>query len=210
MTSSPPTPKAWKVAGTYFEACNCQAVCPCRSVDGGPGGLSTYGTCQFVLSWQVREGFADDLDLSGLSTVMAGWYSDDGPPSEWQVCLYIDEHANNSQFDALAAIFLGRAGGGTFANFARAIAVVHDVRHAWIELSHERRRWGIKADTFLQVSATRPFSDDGAVSCGIPGHEHPGTEVVSDLLRVNDGPLQWDLRERCGFTTEFTYAADTA
>jgi len=43
----------WEVAGSYFEACNCDVICPCRSVGGRPGGRSTHGVCQFVLSWQV-------------------------------------------------------------------------------------------------------------------------------------------------------------
>ena len=45
------------------------------------------------------------------------------------------------------------------------------------------------------------------VSCGIPGDDHPGQEVVSDQLRVDDNPLQWDLTARCGFATDFAYAS---
>ena len=39
----------WEVAGSYFEACNCDAVCPCRRVDGRVGGRSTHGVCQLAL-----------------------------------------------------------------------------------------------------------------------------------------------------------------
>ena len=28
----------WRVRGSYFEGCNCEAICPCRSVGGRPGG----------------------------------------------------------------------------------------------------------------------------------------------------------------------------
>lgn len=48
----------------------------------------------------------------------------------------------------------------------------------------------------------------GPVSCGIPGHDHPGREVTADILRVSDGPLQWEVHGRCGFATDFAYAAD--
>jgi hypothetical protein len=30
----------WQVAGSYFEACNCEAICPCRSIGGRPGGTT--------------------------------------------------------------------------------------------------------------------------------------------------------------------------
>ena len=51
-------PLIWRVAGTYFEACNCEAVCPCRREGGRMGGRSTYGRCDFALSWRVTEGQA--------------------------------------------------------------------------------------------------------------------------------------------------------
>ena len=98
----------WEVAGSYFEACNCDAVCPCRRVDGRAGGRSTHGVCQFALSWQISRGAAGALSLDGLAVVMAGWYDDDEHGSPWRVILYVDESANREQHDALAAIFLGQ------------------------------------------------------------------------------------------------------
>src|SRR3954471_4722173 len=161
---SSPTPDArqcpavieveWDVSGTYFEACNCDAICPCRVVGDKPGGRSTYGICQFALSWQIRTGVADLVCLDDLAVVMAGWYDDDAPGSPWSVTLYVDDRGDAGQQDALAAIFLGRAGGGTLHNFAAAIATVHAVRPATIELSHAPRRWSMRASTYLTVTAT--------------------------------------------------------
>src|SRR5438552_182520 len=129
-------PSRWRVAGSYFEACNCSAICPCRVVGSRPGGRSTYGVCEFALSWQVDSGHGDDIPLDGLAVVMAGWYDDDEPGSPWNVRLYLDERADGSQFDALTAIFLGRAGGSTLSNFAAALGTVHAVRREHIVLSH--------------------------------------------------------------------------
>jgi len=67
MDSSPlGTPTDWRVRGSYFEACNCEAICPCRSVGGRPGGPSSFGECFGGLSWHVLDGHADGLDLSDL------------------------------------------------------------------------------------------------------------------------------------------------
>jgi len=103
---------SWRVRGSYFEACNCEAICPCRSVGSRPGGPSTFGECYGALSWHVKDGHADGVDISDLRAVMSLRYFDRVPPSTpWEVALYIDEDADDSQRAALADIFLGRAGG---------------------------------------------------------------------------------------------------
>lgn len=201
------SPARWDISGSYFEACNCHAVCPCRELGGRPGSRPTYDVCQFALSWHILNGYADDLPLDGRSTVMAGWYTDTAKQeTPWSVVLYVDNGATDPQFDALAAIFLGRAGGGTFANYAQAIGEVHHVRRADISLDHTPRRWRIRADTYVVVSASTPVDVTESVACGIPGLDHPGQEVVADELIVDDAPLGWNLRERCGFATDFHYS----
>ena len=49
---------AWRVAGTYLESCNCDAICPCRRIGGVPGGRSTHGICLGALSWRIEDGWA--------------------------------------------------------------------------------------------------------------------------------------------------------
>ena len=89
-------PRSWAVTGPYFEACNCEAICPCRTIGSRKGGLSTYGVCDFVLGWTIAEGQADGVDLAGLNVVMAGSYSDSEHGSPWRVVLYIDERATHA------------------------------------------------------------------------------------------------------------------
>ena len=66
-TLRPVPVSTWHVSGSYFEACNCDAICPCRTVGTRPGGRSTHGLCQFALSWHVLDGHADDVSLDGSS-----------------------------------------------------------------------------------------------------------------------------------------------
>jgi hypothetical protein len=172
-----------------------------------PGSRSTHGICQFALSWHVQRGHANDVGLEDLAVVMAGWYDDDAPNSPWSVSLFVDDRADAAQSAALVDIFLGRAGGGTLEHFAAAIGTVHQVRSARITLTHEPRRWSFRADHYVSVSATRPVDAPGPVACGIPGLDRPGQEVISDELRVDDEPLQWELYERCGFATDFDHAS---
>jgi len=198
----------WRAAGTYFEVCNCDAICPCRMRDGAPGGASTHGDCRFALSWFVEDGHLGDVQLTGMSVVMVGWYDDAEPHSPWRVALYVDEDADEAQFAAVSAIFLGRAGGTPWRNFANAIDEVHHVRRARIELSHQRGRWGIRVDHYVSVSATHPVETEEVVSCGIPGHDQVGEEVVADRYAVDDDPLAWNFTGRCGYASSFDYRSD--
>ena len=195
---------SWDVSGSYYEACNCEAVCPCRRHGDRPGGRSTYKTCDFVLSWMIEKGHVEGRDLSGLSTVMVGSYSDDEPGSPWRVALFVDETADEVRQGDLANLFLGRFGGDTHRLYGRAIRDVSMVRPAAIRLVHEPRRWRIGISTFVEVQSTVEASTQGPVTCGISDHL-PGAELISDVLVVAAPPFKWNLRERCAFESSFIY-----
>ena len=193
----------WKISGSYYEACNCQAVCPCRRQNGAPGGRSNYGVCQFLLSWIIIDGEADLTSLSGLSVAIAGFYNDDEPGEPWSVKLFIDERATEAQFRSISDIFLGRAGGDM--QFNQAITVVFEIKRAVISLVHGADHKEIVIAGVGGSRALHPAPFEGTVTCGIPGHHQPGTEYVSSL-HIADGPLQWSYAERCGFASNFAFS----
>jgi hypothetical protein len=205
-------PKEWRVRGSYFEACNCDAICPCRSVHGRPGGASSYGECFGAVSWYVEDGYADGIELSHLQTVLSIRYFDNVAPSTpWEVVLYVDAHASDDQRDAVAAIFLGRAGGRVAELYGPAIGEVHGVRPATISLEHCAPRKRIDVIGYLTVCAEGEASHPGDVQCGIPGFDHPGTELHGDLLLSTDPALRWAVRGRrnAAFATDFDYSSQT-
>ena len=204
---------SWWVQGSYFEACNCDAICPCRRVGNRDGGRSTQGHCDFALSWRIERGAADSVSLDELDVVLAGRYFDDETLAngrrlgEWEVVLYVDRRASRPQFDALTAIFLGRAGGSTFQNFAAAIGQVHAVRSATIRLEHARRHQRIEVPERIEVRVREPVDSDESITCAIPGHDTQGEEWVADRLRVDDNALQWDVEGKCSFASTFAYTS---
>ena len=108
---------SWRISGSYFESCNCDAICPCRKIDGAPGGRSTHGECLGVLSWLIEEGEADGVGLDGLPVAMATRYSDDEEGSPWSWILYVDANATEEQREAIEAIYSGRLGGDAEKHF---------------------------------------------------------------------------------------------
>jgi len=202
---------AWRVRGSYFEACNCDAICPCRSVGGRPGGPSSFGECFGALSWYVREGYSGRCDLSDLRAVLSIRYYDRVQPSTpWEVVFYAEQRADNGQLKAMADIFLGRAGGSVAQLYGPAIGEVHAVRRARITLEHTTPRKRIDVLGYLTVEAEGEASGLGEVRCGIPGFDHPGTELHGDLLQSTDPALRWEVRGRrhAAFATDFDYSSD--
>src|SRR6185437_3409210 len=85
---------SYRVRGAYFESCNCEAICPCRMIDGVPGGRSTYGICFGVLSWLIAEGRVGEVDVGGLAAVLVCRYDDDEPGSPWTIVLHVDRNGS--------------------------------------------------------------------------------------------------------------------
>jgi hypothetical protein len=199
---------SWRIRGTYFESCNCEAICPCRRIDGTPGGRSTHGVCLGVLSWLIEHGDADGADLSGLPVAMAIRYSDDEPGSPWTWMLYLDAGASSEQRDALEAIFTGKLGGDALSHFPWAWkeSELVAVRPVEIDVDHTRRRQWLRIRDHVSVRIRDRHTDQSTVTCVIPGHDRDGEELVADELVVEDGPLGFSYRGVCGYGATFDYA----
>ena len=198
----------WRIRGTYFESCNCDAICPCRRVDSVAGGRSTHGVCLGVLSWLIEEGAADGVDLSGRPVALALRYSDDEPGSPWTWTLYLDTRASTQQRDALEAIFTGRSGGDAERHFPWVWkpSELLAVRPVEIEVDHTRRRQWLRIRDHVSVRIRDRYPGDETVTCVIPGHDRAGEELITDQLSVEDGALAFSYRGVCGYGSTFAYA----
>jgi len=197
------------MSGTYLEACNCEAICPCRRVGGVAGGRSTFGVCAGALSWLVTEGRAGDVDLSGLAAVLALRYDDDAPGSPWLFRLYVDERGDERQREALAAILTGKLGGTPERQFPW-VWKDSDLL-GWgpapIEIDHTPARGWFRVRDAISVRVRDLIPDQAPVTCVIPGHDRSGSEVVCEMLRVEDEPLCFEMTARCGYESTFAYSS---
>lgn len=208
MSDSMLSREPWQISGSYLEACNCEVICPCRTVNGMRGGRSTYGVCAGALSWGIEQGHAGAVDVSGLAVGLVFQYSDDEPGSPWTYVLYLDSEAEAEQRDALEDIFLGRGGGTALEQFpwARKAATLVAVRPARIEFDHSAQRGWFRLHRFATMRIAGPVNDDAVVTCIIPGYDQPGTEVIVDELVAHDGDLSFEFSGRCGYSSRFDYS----
>jgi hypothetical protein len=159
----------------------------------------------------IRDGYFGSQDLKGLRVALAGYFDKNETAKEggtchpWHVILYVDERATPEQSSALTEIFLGRAGGTPFENYANAIGEVYAIKPARIELDHTPGKERLRVGESIWVATARAFPTAESMTCGIPGHDRPGMEVVATLMRVEDEPFHWAFSGRCGFSTDFEF-----
>ena len=99
----------WTISGDYFEACNCDSVCPCPT--SGLAARPTQGHCDAGLVFHVERGSHGTIQLDGLS--FAVLLHTPGPmiAGNWTVGVIVDERATVEQREALGAIGSGQGGG---------------------------------------------------------------------------------------------------
>ena len=99
---------SWHIVGDWFDNCSCAVPCPCTFAQAPDNGF-----CESVLFWHVREGHYGDVKLDNLSFVRVGRWEGDlwARKAAGVAGLYIDDHADDRQMEALPAIIGGRAGG---------------------------------------------------------------------------------------------------
>ncbi|MCF2533153.1 DUF1326 domain-containing protein [Yinghuangia soli] len=99
----------WHVVGDWFDTCKCAIPCPCTFAQP-----PTYGDCEGVLVWHIREGSYGDVRLDGLNVLMLGSFTGNvwtGEHTDPYAAVFLDERADEQQRAALGAIFGGEAGG---------------------------------------------------------------------------------------------------
>jgi hypothetical protein len=191
---------AYRVRGSYFESCNCEAICPCRKIGSTLGGRSTYGECYGVLSWAIESGSVDGIEVGGLSVALVYRYDDDEPDSPWSLVLHVDEEADRKQAAALKWLFLDGLHQLPWIRKARHLIGVRDSR---IEIDGT----AVAIGAAVAVRASQRFETDLPVACGVPGYDRKGYEMIADELRVADDPFLWELRGNCAFASDFDYAS---
>jgi len=197
-------PTSWKVAGSYFEACNCDVACPCVFLSP-----PTSGECTVLLTWHIDHGSFGEIVLDGLNAVLAAHSPGHMLHVKWKVALYVDERANQGQRDALTQIFSGQAG-GHLAGLAPLIGEVMGVKTAAIEYRAEGKRRSMRLGDFAGTEIEGLPGQDGA-DVTIAGHPFaavPGFPAVvakSKQMRLSDYGLKWEVSNKNGFFSPFAY-----
>ncbi len=92
----------WSMAGAIYGSCNCDWGCPC-SFDAPP----TYGHCDGVYVFTLREGRYGDVSLDGLNFAWGAHSPGAVPEGQATAALIVDERASAEQRQALETLWRG-------------------------------------------------------------------------------------------------------
>lgn len=194
----------WKLDGSYFEACNCEAACPCVFLSP-----PTTGECTVLVAWHIDQGSFGDVKLDGLNVALAVYAPGHMLEVAWKAALYLDERADQNQQEALTQIFAGQAGGHP-ARLGEHIGEVLGVKSTAMDYQAKGKRRSIRigdvAEAEIEAVAGQNEADITVRNhplCIAPGH--PAVLARSKKLNYQDHGLQWHISERNGFYSPFTY-----
>ena len=194
----------WSLTGTYFEACNCEAACPC--VFTSP---PTEGDCTALVAWHIDEGRFGEVALDGLNVALAVHAPGTMVQTKWKVAAYFDDRAEKAQNDALHAIFSGKAGGhpAVLASFIGEIVGAKNVpMHYRADAKNSSLSIPGIADAEIEAlegQGGQPIRIDNHPLCIAPGK--PATVARSTNFRFSDFGFDWTLSGRNGFISDFAY-----
>lgn len=169
------TVKEWRVAGDWFDVCKCAIPCPCTFAQA-----PTYGDCEGILAWHIREGHYGDVRLDGLNVVALGQFEGNIWAGEATAVMgmYMDERADEAQREALTVIFSGQGGGwpGEFASFVGEVRGIEYVPITF-EIADDLAYWAAEVPgraTARAEALTGPTTPPGQ---RVQVHNPPGAEV---------------------------------
>jgi len=196
----------WKVAGTYFEACNCEAACPC--VFTSP---PTDGECNALVGWHIDQGSFANPRLDGLNVALFAHAPGHMLQTKWKVALYVDEKADASQQDALTKIFSGAAG-GHLAALGPLVGEVLGVRSAAIDYraNGKHRSLTIPHLAEMEIEALAGQNGEEVTLSKVPFTvvpDYPAVGCHSKRLSFHDHGFDLEISKKNGFYSPFNYQA---
>lgn len=176
----------------YLDSCNCDWGCPCQF-----NAKPTHDYCEGVSGIHILKGNYGNSRLDGLNMAwIAHW---PGPIHEGhgKASFYIDDRADEVQFEALSKIITGEAGGAPFAVYIKVIDEFQKPRRVRIIFQANGLRSRVKIDGIAE-SWLEPMRNPvtGKIHRAIvelpEGFESNRMEVTSvRKLVANDGSLKF-------------------
>ena len=196
--------ETWKVTGTYFEACNCAAACPCVFLSA-----PTEGNCTVVIAWHIDKGNSGKVSLDGLNAALMAHSPGHMMQTKWKVALYLDERASAEQQNAMGGIFSGQAG-GHLAVLVPLIGEVLGVKPATIEYSEKGKQRSLRIPKIAEIEIEALEGQGGAL---VTVSNHPFTPVpgqaavvsTSKRMKYSDHGMSLDISGKNGFYSPFAY-----
>jgi hypothetical protein len=198
---------SWKLAGSYFETCSCDVVCPCTaSLALG----ATHDYCRVVLVFHVAEGDVEGVDVSGLTVAAVAETPKVMTDGNWRLGVFIDAAASDEQAEKLGGVFSG-ALGGPMEGLAPLIGENLGVERAPIEFREDGLKHSVKIGDAVdfEIEDVVPFGVETGKPAQLVGVFHPaGPDLtVAHATRSQIDAFGISYEGKSAFSHEFSWAA---
>src|SRR5436305_8193227 len=199
---------SWKLAGSYFETCSCDVVCPCTaSLALG----ATLDRCRVTLVFHVTDGDVEGTDVSGLTVAAVADTPQVMSDGNWRLGVFIDASASDEQAEKLGGVFSG-ALGGPMAALGPLVAENLGVERAPIQVREDGLSHSIRIGDAVdfEIEDVVSFGVESGEPAQITGIFHPaGSELtVARATRssIDAFGIQYDAKAAFS-RSEFSWAA---
>jgi hypothetical protein len=198
---------SWRIAGSYFETCSCDVVCPCTA-SLSLGATNDY--CRVVLVFDVKEGDVEGVDVSGLTVAAVAETPKVMTDGNWRLGVFIDADASDQQAEKLGGVFSGALGGPMEA-LGPLIGENLGVERASIEVREEGLTHSVKIGDSVdfEIEDVVPFGVESGQPARLAGIFHPaGSELTiahATRSRIDAFGISYD--GKSAFSHEFAWAA---
>jgi hypothetical protein len=199
---------AWRLDGTYFESCSCDAVCPC--IWSAFTAAATLSRCRVLLAYHVESGQIDGVDVGGLNFALFL----DTPPvmseGNWRVGVYLDDTATDGQAERLGAVLAGQLGGPP-AMLGPLIGEMLGVERAAISYRDDGRGHRVRIGGDVDLSVEDFVAIEGHDPVQLANVFHPSnttlTVAPARAARLATFGIDWGREGQSGFSAPFSWAA---
>ncbi|MGH8985907.1 MAG: DUF1326 domain-containing protein [Acidimicrobiia bacterium] len=199
---------SWELAGTFYENCSCDAICPCTW-----SNLAHKATrddfCRFALAFQVENGQIDGVDVSGRAFVMIA----DTPPNmadgNWRVGVIVDDGANEEQVGSFGRVLSGELGGPPAA-LGPFLGEFLGIEQGPISIESDGKRHHIKVGDLVDYSGERVTLESGEpiTLTNIVAHPAGPTLGIAPVSRaqVSAFGVEYSGEDLSGFANPFAWS----
>lgn len=199
---------SWKIAGSYFESCSCELVCPCTA-SLALGATNDY--CRVVLVFHVEDGDIEGVDVGGLTVAAVAETPKVMTDGNWRIGVYIDSAASDEQAEKLGGVFSGALGGPMEA-LGPLIGENLGVRRAPIAVIEGDLRHSVRIgdDVEIEIEDVVPFGVESGEPARLQGIFHPaGSELTiarATKSKIDAFGIQFDAKSAFS-RSQFEWAA---
>jgi hypothetical protein len=197
----------WHLKGLYLDSCNCDWGCPCQF-----NAKPTHGNCEGLSAIHITKGNYGAVKLDGLNFIWIGSWPGPIHEGHGRASIYIDDNANDKQFEELSKIITGRAKGSAFDVYGMTLAHFEEPKRVKMTFHSDGIRSRIKAEG-VGESQLEPIKNpvtgkNHRISIVLPagGFESAKMEMASSkVLSVNDATFNFNHESTYGSIQEISW-----